>query len=197
MPAPKNPSMKHHKNNDAYERLWYTQTSNVDIVRRRLYLSTGVCEEIIHDLIVAVDRMQSESDEEITLLMNTGGGSFYDALALYDVLRAVKGPTTVVGLGSVMSAGAILLQAGKRRLIAPNCRFMIHHGSWNVGDAHASVVKAIGKEQEYNDNLYCRLLAERATIDTKEIDRLCEKETFMSATDAIKYGFADALFEGW
>jgi ATP-dependent Clp endopeptidase proteolytic subunit ClpP len=169
------------------------QSICADVPHRRLYLCTGIDEAIIHQLITALDLMDRD-DGEITLTLNSAGGSAYDALALYDALKLARNDIKIIGLGAVMSAATLILQAGDVRLLAPNTRFMIHNGSWNLGDAHASVIVSAGKEMEYSNRRYAEILASKAKIDAEAIENLCLKETFLSAQEAVAKGFADDIY---
>lgn len=178
------------------EALWEVQHVHADMRRRHLYLFGDVEAEIIAKLMTALIQMNAESDAPIILFINSQGGSTYDSLAFYDALMVSRAPVTIVGLGSVMSAATVIFQASKRRLISKNTRFMVHDGSWDVGDAHAKVLISCGKEMKALSVHAHKLFAERSGQPEYKIRKLFEEESYLTAEETIAWGFADELYEG-
>lgn len=165
-----------------------------DLKHRTLYFNGYVDEESTLKFIVGLRELERASLKPVTVFLNSPGGSSYDGLAVYDALKSSKCDITIIGTGQVMSMGTIILQGGKRRLLTPEARFMIHHGSWYMGEAHASVVISSGKEMESMNLRYVDILAQRATISASDVDMMCHRETYMSAGEAVQFGFADGIY---
>lgn len=181
------------KDNDALHDI---QTTCADVRRRRLYLLEGVEESAVGKLIIALDQMDADADEPITLFLNTGGGCSYDSLALYDAIRAARSEVKIIGLGSVMSAGLTVLQAGDQRLLASNARLLIHDGSWEQENSHALLVVVRGKEMAYEVERHNRIYAHHTKQPIEKIRKLSAAETYLGAYEAVTWGFADAIYTG-
>ncbi len=182
----------------ASERLEQIATHGVDLAKRRIYLHGDVDGTMTARLLAALHLMDEE-DKLITVFLDTGGGDEYEAWAMYDAMHLARSRIMVIGLGQVMSAGAIILNGASEglRCLTRNCRFMIHNGQGDfssVPQPHSSVVKAMGKEQEINDNRYAFMLAERADKGL-DVQRMCLNETYMSAEDTVRLGFADLIVD--
>lgn len=172
------------------------QEVGADLKRRRIYLFGDVGRDMSWKALTALDIL-AQSKEPITVILNSGGGEEYQGWAIYDAFQAVPNKIKVIAYGQAMSMAAILLQVGDERLISKNLRFMIHNGSTEWGRSlHAVEVRAWGKEQERNDRRYAQVLAQHARRNIAAIERACEKETFLTAEEAVAYGFADAIYQG-
>lgn len=164
-----------------------------DLEARHIYLIGEVNSEQSAKLIVALNILNM-SEGPIRITMNCPGGSVYDGLAMYDAIKLSRNPVIVVGTGHVMSMGTIIFQAADMRYLTPDCRFMIHDGSWGMGDnIHSSVLIASGKEMEAINKRCDQIFAERSGKDVKLLRKLSNRETYLSAKDTVKLGLADRL----
>ena len=96
-----------------------------------------------------------------------------------------------------MSMGSIILQAGDLRIMSPNARIMIHYGTWGHHD-HPKIVRSWAKEGERFDkwmvNLYLEKIREkRPRYTRKQVDKLCDFDTILTAEEAIALGLADRI----
>jgi ATP-dependent Clp protease protease subunit len=133
---------------------------------------------------------------EITVIFNSPGGSVLDGLALFDYLRQLRSighPVTTMALGRAASMGAVLLQAGSRRVMGRNAFLLIHEVS------HLSVGKVSEMEDSvgFTKRLQQRLLAilaERSTLGEREINRRwVRRDWWLDAEEAVALGLADEL----
>lgn len=132
----------------------------------------------------------------ITIYLNTPGGSVFDGNALghtLDQLRAKGHRVTIFGAGTVLSMGAVLLQYADERVLAKDAVFMIHSLAGGIQGSLESVTDTTKMWQEVNDRLLTRL-TERATITKTALKKkIARKELFLSAEEALKYGFCDRI----
>jgi ATP-dependent Clp protease protease subunit len=133
----------------------------------------------------------------ITLLFNSPGGAVLDGLALFDYLSQLRNlghHITTVALGRAASMGAVLLQAGDRRVIGQNAFMLIHE----VSNLASGKVSEMEDSVEFSKRLQKRLLAilsDRSNLSSTEIARRwSRKEWWLDAEEAMSLGFADALF---
>lgn len=164
----------------------------VDHARRHLYLFGEVDDELSYRVAMGIAVLDA-IEGDITVNISSYGGSVEDGLAIYDTLRLAKNRVLTVGYGPVMSMGSILLQAGQTRFMAPNARMLIHDGAWGTYESMLKP-KSIGKEAGDTVERMIQILAERAkNLEPATIKRMMAEETFLSAEEAVKFGFADYI----
>jgi ATP-dependent Clp protease protease subunit len=132
----------------------------------------------------------------ITVMFNSSGGNVLDGLALFDFLRQLRAQghhVTTVALGRAASMGAVLLQAGDRRVMGENAFLLVHE----VSHTGMGKVSELEDSVEFTKRLQQRLLAilaQRSTLSEREIQRRwARKEWWLGAEEAGELGLADAL----
>ena len=133
----------------------------------------------------------------ITVIFNSPGGSVLDGLALFDYLRRLRSSghhVTTIALGRAASMGAVLLQAGDRRVMGANAFLLIHE----VHNTSVGKVSELEDGVEFTRRLQKRLqtiLAERSSLTEAQIARRwARKEWWLDAEEAVSVGLADAVF---
>lgn len=133
---------------------------------------------------------------DITIAFNSPGGDVFEGLALYDYiqeLRAKKHHITTAARGMAASMGGVLLQAGDKRVIGPNCYLMIHE----ISTLGIGKVSDIEDEVELCKRLQDRIvgiLAERSKMTTKQIKaKWTRRDWWLDATETVKLKFADEI----
>ncbi len=133
-------------------------------------------------------------DEDIKLYINSPGGSVYDGLAIYDTMNFIKPDVQTIGIGLQASMGAFLLSAGAKgkRAVLANSRVMIHQPSsgtqGKVTDQEISLKEAIDLKKKLNE-----ILAKNTGQNLEKITKDVERDFWMSAKDAKKYGLVDKI----
>ena len=136
--------------------------------------------------------------KDITFYMNTPGGSITAGMAIYDTLKLISSPVTIVVTGMAASMGSILLcgAAKGRRLIYPHARVLIHQpliSGRMVGPATDINIQAIEMEKlraELN-----RILATASGQSEEKVTRDSDRDFYLNAEEAIAYGLADKIVE--
>lgn len=159
---------------------------------RCLYIVGDIDAHMAYHFMVPFHVMDGQKGP-ITVVLSSTGGGVEDGYAIYDTIKAAQNEVSVIGVGSVHSMAAVILQAGRVRLLTPECRFMVHNGSFNLGEVDADTLVAIGKEVDQGNRDYQRILAQRSGLSLRKMQRLCETETYLDARRAVKLGFADAV----
>lgn len=162
----------------------------------------------VHDSMSAVITAQllfleAENPEKaITLYINSPGGSVTAGLALYDTMQYISAPVSTLCIGQAASMGSLLLAAGEpgRRFILPHASVMIHQPSGGFsGQASDIAIHArhiLRTRAELNKIYQTHIAASKAPDRTiEEIDRLMERDNFLSATEAIELGICDQILE--
>ncbi len=135
-------------------------------------------------------------DEDIKLYINSPGGSVYDGLAIYDTMNFIKPDVQTIGIGLQASMGAFLLSAGAKgkRAILPNARVMIHQPSSGTRG------KITDQEIDLKEGLLLKeklaqILAENSGQKLEKLKNDMERDYWMSAEEAVKYGLVDKIIK--
>lgn len=164
------------------------------LLKERIIFLTGGVNDNVSSLICAqLLFLESENpNKEISFYINSPGGVVTSAFAMYDTMQYIKSKVSTVCIGQAASAGSLLLTAGEAgmRFSLPNSRVMVHQPSGGAqGQATDIEIQAreiIGLRKKLND-IYVTHTGQKLT----EIERVMERDTFMSAEQAQKFGLID------
>ena len=138
-----------------------------------------------------------DPDKDIHIYINSPGGSVTAGLAIYDTMKYIKCDVATICIGMAASFGAFLLAGGThgKRMALPNAEIMIHqpamHGNGIQGPA--SDIKIMSDYMQKNKQRLNRILAENTGRSIEEIERDTDRDHFMSAEEALKYGLIDSV----
>jgi ATP-dependent Clp protease protease subunit len=166
------------------------------LLRERVIFFVGEVNDQSANLVVAqLLFLESENpDKDISLYINSPGGSVYAGMAIYDTMQFVKPAVSTLCTGIAASMGAFLLAAGEKgkRYALPNSRIMIHQPSGGA-QGQASDIQIQAKEILSLRERMNGILAERTGQDIERIGTDTERDNFMSAADAQAYGLIDKV----
>ena len=164
------------------------------LLRERIVFLVGPVNDQSASLVVAqLLFLESENpDKDISLYINSPGGSVYDGLAIYDTMQFIKPAVSTLCTGFAASMGTFLLAAGNKgkRYALPNARIMIHQPSGG-GQGTAADVEIQAKEVLYQRERLNATLAERTGQSVAQIEKDSDRDYFMSADQAKRYGLID------
>jgi len=166
--------------------------TGVHLPSRTIFLTGDVSSEMLAKFLPALYSLDRPG-APIRVILSTHGGDAGSGHAIYDAMRMAQSPVVVDAYGSCMSMGAVLLQGGDLRRIAPQCRFMIHNCFLEMSDGNANKLLVTAKEASHMDERNAEILSLRSEKTTKEIIALFENDTFLSAEQTVKCGFADSV----
>ena len=133
----------------------------------------------------------------VTVVLSSFGGSYYHGLAIYDRMMDSPCAVTIIATGPVMSMGAIILQAGDKRLLTRNAGILLHYGTSDF-DGHAIDISRSAAETEriraIFDEIFLRQMQKRDPAMTPaRVKKMLEFDTYLDPVRAIKLGLADGL----
>ena len=167
------------------------------LLKERIIFLVGPVADATANLIVAqLLFLESENPEkDISLYINSPGGSGYAGMAIYDTMQFVKPDVATLCTGLAASMGAFLLAAGAKgkRISLPNSRIMIHQPSGGA-QGQATDIEIHAREILYLRERLNRILAENTGQPIERIAVDTERDNFMSAADALSYGLIDKVF---
>jgi ATP-dependent Clp protease, protease subunit len=168
------------------------QSINVDEDAREIILFGTVSTEMASQIILWLRQMDRAAKKNISLVISSSGGEEAGGWAIYDALCLTRSKVIGQCFGECMSIAALILQGCDTRLLSPNCRFMIHNGTATFGGPLEKIRTAIAEENLLTQ-LYYEKLAERSNLTVARIIEMCNNDTYMSASTAVKSGFADGI----
>jgi ATP-dependent Clp protease protease subunit len=164
------------------------------LLRERVIFLVGPVMDQTANLVVAqlLFLESANPDKDISLYINSPGGSVSAGLAMFDTMRFVKPDVSTLCMGIAASMGAFLLAAGAKgkRYSLPNSRIMIHQPSGGA-QGQASDIEIQAKEILYLRERLNRLMAEATGQPIERIARDTDRDNFLSAEDAVSYGLID------
>ena len=162
---------------------------------RIVFLGTPVTEAIANLIVAQLIHLESEDpDKDISIYINSPGGSVYAGLAIYDAMQFIKPDVQTICVGVAMSMGALLLSGGAKdkRMALPNSKILIHQVSGGFS-GQASDIEIHAKEIIDVRQRLDQILAEHTGRDLEKVARDTERDYFMSAEEAKDYGLIDRV----
>ena len=165
---------------------------------RIIYLGEDVNPTTSSLIVAQLLFLESEDpDKEIFFYINSPGGSFTDGMAIVDTMNYTKCPVTTVCVGLAASMGAVLLAAGEKgkRFAMPNSEVMIHQPLIGGGglQGQATEIKIHADHLVKTREKLNKFLSERTGKSLEEITRDTERDNYMTAEEALKYGLIDGI----
>lgn len=162
---------------------------------RIIFIGTPIDDEISNLIIAQMLFLEAEdAGKDINMYINSPGGVVTAGLAIYDTMQYIKSPVTTICIGQAASMGALLLCAGTKgkRYALPNARIMIHQP---LGGAQGQATDIEIQTQEILriKRLLNDVLAKHAGQPLSKIEKDTDRDFYMSAEEAVKYGLIDQV----
>ena len=168
------------------------------LLKERVIFLVGGIDDLTANVVVAqLLFLESENpDKDINLYINSPGGSIAAGMAIYDTMQFIKPDVSTLCTGLAASMGAFLLAAGSKgkRFCLPNSRVMIHQPSGGFS-GQASDIEIHAKEVLYLKRKLNEMMAQHTGQPIEVIERDTDRDNFMGAEDAVKYGLIDRVLK--
>jgi ATP-dependent Clp protease protease subunit len=166
------------------------------LLKERVIFLSGPIDDNISNLVVAqLLFLESENPEkDISIYINSPGGSISSGLAIYDTMQFISSSVSTLCIGQAASMGALLLAGGDKgkRYVLPNSRVMIHQPLGGF-QGQASDFEIHAKEILHMKKIVNEILAKHTGHSVKKIEKDTDRDNFLDADAAIKYGIVDKL----
>ena len=161
---------------------------------RIVFLGTGIDSDVANIINAQLLWLNSMSDEEITMMINSPGGVCYDGLAIVDTMDYITSPVTTQCVGMAASMGAVILSAGEKghRFALPHSRVMIHQPLGGASGQATDILIEAEQIKILKDEL-CGIIAVNSGKTLEEVLADCERDHWMIAQEAKEYGIIDDI----
>ena len=164
---------------------------------RIIFLGSEIVDDIANSIVAQLLFLESEDpDKDINIYINSPGGSVTAGLAIYDTMQYIKSPVSTICVGLAASMAAVLLAGGAKgkRMALPNAEVMIHQP---LGGARgqASDIEIQAKNILKTKERMNKILASHTGHDLKKIAKDTDRDNYMTADEALKYGLIDKIIE--
>jgi ATP-dependent Clp protease protease subunit len=162
---------------------------------RIVFLGTPIDDQVANLIVAQLLHLESEDpDKDISIYINSPGGSIYSGLAIYDTMQFIKPQIQTICVGVAMSMGSLLLTAGAKgkRFALPNCRVLIHQPSAGFEGQSTDIeihAREILNIRERIDDLY----AHHTGQSKERVHTDMERDRFFKADEAVAYGLIDRV----
>ncbi len=162
---------------------------------RIIFLGTPVDDQIANLIVAQLIHLESEDpDKDISIYVNSPGGSVYAGMAIYDTMQFIKPDVQTICVGIAMSMGAFILAGGAKgkRMALPNSKILIHQVSAGF-QGQATDIEIHAKEIIDMRRNLDRLLSENTGQPVEKVKQDTERDNFMSPEEAREYGIIDQV----
>ena len=164
---------------------------------RIVFLGTPITEDIANLIVAQLIHLESEDpDKDISIYINSPGGSVYAGLAIYDAMQFIKPDVQTICVGVAMSMGALLLAGGteEKRMALPNSKILIHQVSGGFS-GQATDIEIHAKEIIDVRQRLDEIIAKHTGQPLEKVAKDTERDYFMSAEEAKEYKIVDRVIE--
>jgi ATP-dependent Clp protease protease subunit len=165
---------------------------------RIIFLGTAIDDQVANVVVAQLLHLESvDPDKDVSLYINSPGGSIYSGLAIFDTMNFIKPDVATMCVGVAMSMGSLLLAGGAhgKRSVLPNSRVLMHQPSSGFeGQATEIEIQAreVLKIRERVDEIYAHACGK----PVEEVHAVMERDRFFTAEQAVEFGLVDRVLAG-
>lgn len=170
------------------------------LLKERIIFIGGPIDDNVANLVMAqlLFLEAEDSDKDIQVYINSPGGSVTAGLAIYDTMQYIKPDVSTIGMGIAASMGAFLLAGGAKgkRYMLPNAKVLIHQVMGGVDKvSQAADIKIYAEEILKTKDQINKILAQNTGQPIKQIEKDTDRDFYMTAQEAKKYGIIDKIIK--
>lgn len=168
------------------------------LMDRILFLNTEINSDVANIISAQLLWLEQQSDSDITLQISSPGGSIYDGYVILDSMNYIKPDISTVCMGMVASMATVISSSGTKgkRYILPHSRFLIHQPMSGISaGTQCSDIQIHAREIEILKKELTQILTDNSNLDYNTVERMCDRDTIMTAKEAVNNGFVDKIIE--
>jgi ATP-dependent Clp protease protease subunit len=151
--------------------------------------------------------MRVNPETPLVIHMKTCGGDWTEGMAIYDAIRSFPWPVTILNYTHARSMSSLIMQGGNKRVMMPNSYFMFHDGTFGMEGTVKQVRSAVKFEENASETMleiYAKVMKYHGKMSMKKVEEIKkwlrnkmdkEEDVYLSAKEAVEFGFADEIFD--
>jgi len=167
------------------------------LLKDRIIIINGeINNNLANSVVAQLLYLDSLNNEDISIYINSPGGSVTDGMAIYDTMNFINSDVSTIGMGMCASMGAFLLSSGTKgkRYALPNSEVMIHQPLGGA-QGQATEIKIAAEHILKTKDKLNKILSNNTRKDLKIIEKDTDRDNFMAAIEALDYGIIDKIIE--
>lgn len=162
--------------------------------RRIIFINGEINDQMASEVVAKLLYLDSQSNEDITIYINSPGGSVTSGLMIYDTIKYVKSDVSTIGIGLSASMASILLMAGTKgkRKILTHGRVMLHELS-TATDGKISDILIFTNEIQKTHKTLSNIIVENSTLSHSQVESELKKDFWLDSNQALKLGIVDKI----
>ena len=167
------------------------------LMDRIIFLGTEINDDVANIISAQLLWLEQQGSSDITIQISSNGGSIYDGLQIIDSMEYIKPDVSTVSMGMVASMATVIASCGTKgkRFILPHARFLVHQPLQGGGGGmkQCSDVQIQAKEIQTLKEELQQMLAENSGQSYDVIEKMCDRDTILTAKETVEYGFVDSI----
>ena len=167
------------------------------LLKDRIIIINGeINNELANSVVAQLLFLDSLNNEDISVYINSPGGSVTDGMAIYDTMNFINSDVSTIGMGLCASMGAFLLSSGTKgkRYALPNCEVMIHQPLGGA-QGQATEIKIAAEHILKTKDKLNKILSSNTGKNLNIIEKDTDRDNFMTSNEALNYGIIDEIIE--
>lgn len=167
------------------------------LLKDRIIIINGeINNDVANSVVAQLLFLDSLNSEDISIYINSPGGSVTDGMAIYDTMNFINSDVSTIGMGMCASMGAFLLSSGEKgkRYVLPNCEVMIHQPLGGA-QGQATEIKIAAEHILKTKDKLNKILSVNTGKDLNVIEQDTDRDNFMDSNEALNYGIIDKIIE--
>ena len=167
------------------------------LLKDRIIFIGGEIDDDMANLVISeLLYLDSKGSDDISIYINSPGGSITSGMAIYDTMNFIKSDVSTICVGMAASMASVLLASGSKgkRYILPNSEVMIHQPLGGVS-GQATEIKIVADRILYLKNKLNKILEEKTGNDIKKIEKDTERDHYLTSKEALEYGLVDKILK--
>ena len=164
------------------------------LMDRIIFLGTEINEDVANIISAQLLWLEQQGGGDITLQISSPGGGIYAGYQILDTMSFIKTDISTISMGMVASMATVIASSGTKgkRFILPHTRFLIHQPLGNA-KGQCSDIQIEAKEIQTLKEELTQILADNSGQEYETIEKMCDRDTILTAQEAVDYGFVDSI----
>lgn len=163
---------------------------------RIIYLGAEINSDVSNIISAQLLWLEQQGEGDITIQVTSPGGEIYSGYVILDTMNYIKPDISTVCMGMVASMATVIASSGTKgkRFILPHARFLIHQPMSGISPGtQASDIQIHAREIDILKKELTQILTKNSNLTYEEVEKMCDRDTIMTAQEAVNYGFVDKI----